>query len=423
MGTEKEVTKEWRVREKRRMEDGTYIKVPWEDEGWYLSSPRWGVHFPHPSVNDKNLIAYTPDEGKGERDVRNSAKPRKYLLKHFSYQLSEASINSWAEKFMLANNPVTVEIAMTRDDIRWVYEHGQTGCNPEDDDGTGSCMTYEIGHYYSYPIHPVEAYAYGDLGIAFTTYQNKGKQVSARGLVWPEKKGMGRIFGRYGKENELRTWLESQGYNHNSMLGAKLLKLVINNPNNSEMNGKYVMPYLDCFQTIGVYDDYLLIERGGRGCADSQHGHLRHNGEHQRSDDEFCCGCCEDWYHIDNQYTALPNGSGICEGCYDEHYFTCEDCDAVINHDYSYSINDGDKYVCESCYADEYQFCESCGTAQHVDDMAGEYDGNMICSDCVTTEGLHVKETCGTVVSPTNYEIEVAQCPCCDDHELNREEV
>ena len=37
MGTEKEVTKEWRVREKRRMEDGTYIKVPWEDEGWYLS--------------------------------------------------------------------------------------------------------------------------------------------------------------------------------------------------------------------------------------------------------------------------------------------------------------------------------------------------------------------------------------------------
>ena len=419
MSTDKEVTKEWRAREKKRLDDGTYTSVPWENEDWYLNSPHVEMHFPHTSSNDKNLIAYTPDDDKGERDVRNSAKPRKYLTKHFGNVLSDKGIHNWAEKFMLKNNPVNVEIAMTRQDIRWVYEHGQVGCNPADDDGTGSCMTYEIGHFYSRPIHPVEAYAYGDLGIAFMVYRGDSHQVCARALVWPNKKQYGRIFGRNGKENELRVWLDSQGYDSGNMVGAKLLKLLATT---SQYRDKIICPYLDCYQQITIHDNYLEIEREGRATADSQYGILRYNCRDNRDGEEFNCTSCQEWHYVDELHGRFGNGEGVCECCYDQYYFTCEDCNEMGYNDNMCCIDDGEKYICESCYSDEYFHCDTCDIAQHIDREMGLLNGCSICEGCVESEGYHVKD-CGTVVPINTYEIEVAQCGCCEPEEVSRTEV
>jgi hypothetical protein len=376
-------------------------------------------------VNDKNLIAYTPDDDKGERDVRNSAKPRKYLTKHFGEVLSGVQINGWAEKFMLENNPVEGMIAMTRGEIRWVYENGQIGCNCDNDDGTGSCMSYEVQHYYSHPIHPVEVYGYGDLGIAYIKYpkEKQGKNmrgiVCARALVWPEEKMYGRIFGYHGNENTLRTWLESQGYNSGNMKGAKMLKLMIEKKGDYE--GRFIAPYLDCYQEVAVKDDHLEI--GGDGdkrICDSQHGLLsKHSSD--GNDNYFVCESCDEQCHQDNDHWYVPSGGTICSCCYNDSFFSCFDCDDVTHIEDSRTI-DNNHMVCENCYEGNYFWCETCDSNSHIDNRAGDYKGESICDNCVSDNGFFVKD-CGAVVETTNYEVETATCECCGEDETSREEI
>src|ERR1700680_3312611 len=94
----------WIAREQRRMDDGTYVKVPFSGT-WYsaalghysASDLRDGhynreraligvarTHFPHVSMSNKSMLAYTESSEKGARDIQTQMKPGAYLAKFFS---------------------------------------------------------------------------------------------------------------------------------------------------------------------------------------------------------------------------------------------------------------------------------------------------------------------------------------------------
>jgi hypothetical protein len=427
MNTPKEETKEWRKRELRRLEDGTYRDVPWAKEGWYLDSPFGGIHFGHTSVSNSELIAYTPDYNKGERDVRNSAKPRKYLTKHFQDVLGDSGVEKWAGEFARTNHPVTVKFARTRAEIRWVYENGQRGCNPPDDDGTGSCMTYEVKDYKSKPIHPVEAYAF-DLGIAYTLYPPGHKwqgRVNSRCTVWVDKKQYCRIWGRFGNEDTLRINLESMGYEHKDHQGARLLKL-FTSPDSGYQNA-IIAPYLDCYSHVRVEDDCLVLDSSeATGIADSQGGLLRMTRMSNRVN-EFTCSFCDEATSYDDDHVSTANDGTICWHCYENEYYTCDDCDDVHHSNDITSVNNGNSYVCEECCSASYFYCESCDITISTDECVGDlpHGGPPICSSCLDDDDEHQLLDCGMIglVRVVTEEVTTATCDCCGVTELNREEV
>jgi len=429
MSTPKEETKEWRKRELRRLDDGTYQGVPWAKEGWYLDSPFGGIHFGHTSVSNPSLVAYTPDFNKGERDVRNSAKPRKYLAKHFQDVLGDSGVEKWAGEFARTNNPTIVKFAKTREEIRWVYEHGQQGCNAPDDDGTGSCMTYDIKDYKSKPIHPVEAYAF-DLGIAYTVYTpasiacidhpDWSGKVNARATVWVDKKQYYRIWGRFGNEDTLRVNLEGMGYEYKNHQGARLLKL-------TTAEGTIICPYLDCYSNVRVETDCLVLDSdGATGVGDSQRGVLRMTSRIRDRDNEFDCANCDDVISYDDEHVSTENDGDICWRCYENSYSTCEDCECVHHNESMNNVNHGDRWVCDGCSNNDYFYCESCDDTVTNDSHAGDMpNGDGICDSCLEDDPDHQMLECGEIglIKVVVEEITTATCNCCGVTELNREEV
>ena len=425
MSTPKEETKQWRKRELRRLEDGTYKGVPWAKEGWYLNSPFGGIHFGHTSVSNPALVAYTPDYNKGERDVRNSTKPRKYLAKHFQDVLGDSGIERWAGEFIRANNPVIPKIARTREEIRWVYENGQVGCNPSYDDGTGSCMTYPTDSYKSRPVHPCEVYAF-DLGIAYILHpkgHEKEGMVCARSTVWPEKLQYWRVFGRWGNEDTLRLALEGMGYEQKNHKGARLLKIFV-------VDGSYkdhlVAPFLDCYSRIRVDDDCLVLAEDGNCRADSQGGLLQgyKPGSDGESEYDWDCADCGSGHNDGDESVCIDGHGTVCWACYEDNYSTCDDCEEIVTNDSVQPVC-GDRYVCDYCYSNDYFYCEWCDTALSNDDCAGEAGDETVCNDCLDDSDEYRKLDCGAIgrVKVVQEEVTTAECSCCGVTELNREEV
>jgi hypothetical protein len=403
------VTKEWRLREDNRMRDGMYKEAPWIREDWYLDSPFAGIHYAHTSENNVNLVAYTPDYDKGTRDVRTSVKPRKYLTKYFLDVLGEDGVERWANSFMTANSDVLLKVARTRSEIRWVYQNGQIGCNAVDDDGTGSCMTYRTEHYDCSPIHPVEAYASEDLGVAYTTRENG--TVSARVVVWPDKLRYSKIYGRHGHEDKLRSILKDLGWESHGMWGARMLRI--------DCHSGVVAPYLDGETDVELRSDDIMI--GGTCCehvADSQRGMLNPAGEP--------CYDCDAMIEEDCSYT-VNGGDRICQSCYEQSYFECESCNEDYHNDSSVATYGGDgALICDGCIHTDYTHCNTCDEWKGNDDIAGEYKDDYICDSCVDNDDDLERLDCGAVadieITTVTYEVKTSNCSCCGEQET-REEV
>jgi len=67
----------WRTRELARALTGEYLPVPWALEPW--AAPLLAEHFPHVSTDDPTMLAYTPDEPKGEQNRQTRCRPGRYL--------------------------------------------------------------------------------------------------------------------------------------------------------------------------------------------------------------------------------------------------------------------------------------------------------------------------------------------------------
>lgn len=237
----------WRDREKTRIESNHYLPVPWaSDKAWleWVAQQPQADHFVHVSKSNKDMISYTPDEKSGRVDRQIKTTPARYFTKYYAgdEKTLKAWLNSWAKK----HSGVDVKFATTREEIRHVYEKG-----PD------SCMKGEPGRFFKHKgmPHPVEAYAAGDLAVAYM--ERKGK-ITARGIIWPAKKVYGRM---YGDDSALLTQiLEADDFKSGSMDGAKMLLIDISEELKSPF--VYLMPYLDIpAQLIKVSKDgsHLII--------------------------------------------------------------------------------------------------------------------------------------------------------------------
>lgn len=225
----------WRIRENKAQK--TRLPLLWHNEVWWRDGHTiWKWHFAHMSTERPGMLAYTADEGKGERDIQTVLKPGRYLEKFFKSRLSEKQIKYYATWSVTGARPPSawdnypMKITTDGEQIAWVYKNGIYSCMRKISDSA-------------------RAYGAGDLGVAYleggppTGCVNADRRVVARTIVWPEKKMASRIYptpnyysedGFLGQEDSLacqtalRAKLKAEGYLFPqepgwSMRGARLL--------------------------------------------------------------------------------------------------------------------------------------------------------------------------------------------------------
>lgn len=323
----------WRERERMRFEDGTYKRPPWPELVLRELEYNNPDHFLHVSVKDPTKVSFTETPEKGEVDRQCAPMaPGRYLERFARSRLRDqkpgedpkgeawmeaGSIRTFAAMLL---PPDALKFARTPDEIEHVYVNGPN-----------SCMSG--AHDFSSEVHPTRVYGAGDLAVAYFTVN--GEDITARCLVWPDKKRYGRP---YGDEHRLVQALKNEGYQQGSLVGAKLLRI--------EEDGKLVCPYIDRHYYVQDHGDHLTIsDRGIR--ADGTDGYVMRGTE---------CACCGEF--VDDESMTYANDEPTCESCISEYYFWCNGYDEYRHRDDwgAHVENIGD--VCQS-YLDNHCFlCE-----------------------------------------------------------------
>lgn len=350
----------WQERERLRFEDGTYQRVPFEKAEWFQGSVPWSTHFLHVSTERADMVAFTEDAAKGAADRQTRLKVGVYLTRYFGDVLSSDAIRDIATAFTAEREEHTVMFAATADEIERVYTQG-----PE------SCMSKPAGCYDS-SIHPVRVYAAGDLQVA---YIERGGSITARALVWPAKKAVGRV---YGDEARLLRLLRQAGYDqdYEAFEGARMLRI--------EERGTYVAPYLDGDLWASDHGDFLRLsyEDGEMACG-------RTDGFATEPDEEGeYCEHCEEYRDPDGFETVWRlNLFGrrvslhMCECCVENDTFVCDATGDRWRDDHAVPMANGDTWS-QAHFEDHGFSCPDCGGNFPVEDGTLGEDGEMRCSDC-----------------------------------------
>lgn len=233
--------KEWRKREVARFGDETYHPVPWaKDDVWMgilRDKEEVRDHYLHRSLKEPHLIAYTPSAKHGEADKQVSTSPHKYFEKHkdlFVGVDTKRFLTIWEGQ----KNADLFNLATTMEEVAMVF-----------DEGPDSCMKGNSTRFFTrtaFKHHPAEAYIGGDLAIAYI--RRKGR-ITARSVVWPEKKVYLRAYG--DDAHTLITVLNSSGYKAGGIGGARMAALRIP----SLADNAYAMPYIDDASVRVGWDD------------------------------------------------------------------------------------------------------------------------------------------------------------------------
>lgn len=240
---------EWRKREQRKFDDGTYDLLPWYHEDWWQdpnSVDIWKYQFPHPSRKQPGMIAYVESEEKGMDNIVTRVKPGRYLEQFRDVlKMYRMDLQRTAARFTVLYDPRKLHIAETEDDIQWVYENGPPSCM--------STKEYRAEHSWGYGgkgkwplnIHACRVYAGPDLKVAYIVADDDApktkKSVLARAVIWPALKSHSRV---YGEELALTKVLQREGYSFGPPIGAKLQRHVVDKVH-------FVCPYIDGGHTSG----------------------------------------------------------------------------------------------------------------------------------------------------------------------------
>ena len=374
---------EWVARERDRFAQGHYTHPVWmldmdlKDVKEALHEKTQGAyHFPHVSLNNASMVAYTPDISKGEADRQVPIKVGRYINRFQDGSLDENRIREVVERHNSAFDTGDLNIATTDTDIELVYTSGPS-----------SCMSHQVDDYSS-NIHPTRVYGSNanfttDTAIAWVGSEGKPR---GRALIHLHKKIYSTI---YGDKARLGAILDKSGYQQDEgggFEGAKIQKI-----SHSEGEDNYVLPYLDNSYGVWVRDDHLEItEQGGDFSGESTHGLTQPS--------RYCC-CCDDDMHEDDAYYN-DNGESYCEDCWHEHYTYCCSCDESYFRDDVYYIEGHGDY-CHSCFDDNGFVCEGCSESCHIEDGINQgpsneseeklepyMDGAPRCNEC---HGEHVQ--------------------------------
>lgn len=154
-------------------------------------------HFPHHDPEDPTLLRYFPQTKPFHLDFAIRTKPGKFLEAFYGNVLSKPEIATLAAKFRVARLPPKLIIGTTADDFDHAYRNGPSSCMSE------GKATFE-------GMYPPRSYAGGDLAIGYIEKETpSGKRVTARAVLFPERKIASRI---YGDSEALGKSLRAEGY-------------------------------------------------------------------------------------------------------------------------------------------------------------------------------------------------------------------
>lgn len=233
----------WKERESVRFAYNLYDRAP----SWFPSVSKYSEHFAHISNDNPLFIAYTPDAEKGKADRQIKLKPGKYLKKFYSDYYDDNAIAELATRWAAEMTPPDLLIATTADEIERVYL-----------EGPNSCMSYDLNRFTEYgtPFHPARAYAGGDLQLG---YIERDGRITARVLIWPDKKIAGRI---YGDKERMAKALKANGYisgpdtiGNYYFEGARISRYPVHTG--------FVMPYIDAHGAVRDDGEFLILDRNG----------------------------------------------------------------------------------------------------------------------------------------------------------------
>lgn len=241
---------DWEMREARRFTTGEYEEVPWMLE--FDPIPGHYVHFSKKSTD--GLVAYTQNAEKGAADRQTPLKPGKYLKANYP----DMHLDKIRDYVAMCDTANQLMFTNTGPEVENVYMTGPS-----------SCMVKTLDSFkYQPPVHPVHVYADGDLKLAYL--RDRSGKITARGLVWPDKKLMGRL---YGDIQRLQEALVKAGYTNRSNDGSELagakLKLIKYKRKDDPTREWAVMPYIDgdAMRYISFDGDYAILgdRKGGSG--------------------------------------------------------------------------------------------------------------------------------------------------------------
>jgi len=382
------VNDSWRIREALRFDNGTYKPLPAIITGadWFINSEADRNHFAHRAKSDSAKIAFTESAEKGMDDKQTVIPINRYLARYFGDKLRSEEI---AKISALYTSP---EYTMTIGDDAKSFLFAYSGQDVKSESSIHlSCMRY-TKEYFGTPCHPAEAYAAGDLSIAYIVCPDDSKKVIARALIWPEKMSFVRV---YGIDETIRValaqMLEDRGYcRADDWRGARIRAI--------EFGGRVVVPYIDGDITSLEYDDdddVMTVSRYGnvdgsstRGWAHSNSGRIscqncgdrvceddtRHVGNEVWCDDcvsdsAVFCEYNEEYFSDGEQFISVEttSGSQTWHNSATRHAFYCDKQGAwYANGDFNeieVNTRNGVQVWCEQDNSDDYFICEKTGEA------------------------------------------------------------
>jgi hypothetical protein len=294
----------WKKRELQKFSNGQYQPCVWQDEKWYTDAKEkvFDKFFPHISLTNTSVIAFTETPEKGMQDIQTPIKPGKFLQRFFGKVLSADEITEWANRHTeeWAKGP-QLKLASTPEEITAVYEMNS---------GFTSCMQKPVNHFEPL-INPTRVYANGDLKLGYIT--DKSGKLLARALVWPEKKKVGRIYGddyrfRAAVKETLGFETKSNNGTYDTFAGAKLERI--------EYENGFVVPYIDGQAYIADMGDHLVIngQSGSRvGEAHNQNGIMAGGGK-------TCARCAQPikkrYHRVITNSSRLDHHDRWCASCW-----------------------------------------------------------------------------------------------------------
>ena len=321
----------------------THTRDPvWHSAAWWVQNVDiWRNHGVRTSVDNPRLLAYFSTPEKACANIRTQIKPGRYLAKFFASVLNQGEINRmarWQETGSLAGEldgaRYPLKFATTADEIRWVYERGPK-----------SCMSSNGRYYQADGHHPVEAYAAGDLAVAYLVDPKDDGRVIARALCWPEQKVFGRVYPTtevweedgYDSIDEsdavyeaMRNKLMDAGYvycrrhvdGEPSFQGARLQRHILK-------NGYPMVPYLDGDWHCVDDDDCIRLHDMHDKHA-SAYGAFATNGfaAVNLNDSRHCGHCGTRFTAGQPRVSVYGHNHGDpqpwCEACNEAHAYICQ---------------------------------------------------------------------------------------------------
>lgn len=399
----------WQTREQDRFDNDTYAPTPWDcRELCDITAGCWRCdlsrrHFPHLSINHPGLIAYTPNDEYGIADRQLRVKPGKYLTE-FAPHLSQAEID-WFVGAVKAHDGRRYAIATSAADIRAVYENS----------AVSSCMAHDADAFRSDGIHPVEVYGDSDLAVA---YLGSLSYVTARCVIWPEKKIRTRLYG----DETLRALLDGDGYRSGNLDGARVRAI--------RCSRGYAMPYIDAADGADLDGKYFFLGSGDYSTKETtgiageveRHYCQRDGCDNMISEDDcYCSSCDEDRFYCGqcnedtwDGYTEVADGTYVCDSCARNDHRDCEICDEDLYPTLGFSQAEQQerarRHVADLCHdcAETHRHCDAC------DDYVDRYALDCDCGTeapaerCQHTRALPLEAP----ADPPTSETPVPEAPC-----------